>query len=161
MNMPKDKFAQWLNLNPVTQTGNDVLTHSETITPASPEDGKCLAIHASDLFVGEVPLVNGAWCAVFVATRPGLALADLMPGSPYLIAWQEWESRINAQGAATYTPSNLQIYPVPFLVAHQKLYLYATSNITGAAQTMRARLLFTFEKVSTEEYFQALAQFGA
>lgn len=159
--MAKDKFAQWLNMNAVVQSGNDVLTYGETITPASPEEGKCLAIHAADLFVGELPQINGAWVAVFVATRPGLALADLMPGSPYLIVWQEWEARIGTTGAADYTPSNLQVFPKPFLVAHQKLYLYATSSITGLTQTMRARLLFTFEKVTTEEYFQALAQFGA
>lgn len=158
--MAKDKFAQWLSLNPVTQSAADVLTYSETIIPTSPEDGKVIAIHAADLFVGEVVLVNGAWCAVFVATRPDLALADLMPGSPYLVAWQEWESRIATQGASQYPPSNLQTFPIGFLVAHPKLYLYATSNITGAAQTMRARLLFTFEKVTTEEYFQAFAQFG-
>ncbi|MBA7549532.1 hypothetical protein ES705_42019 [subsurface metagenome] len=159
--MAKDKFAQWLNMNPVTQTGNDVLTHSETIIPTSPEEGKVIAIHAVDFMCGMLTAVDACWVMPVIATRPGLGLGDLVPGSPYLVAWTEQEMRFNTDGMSAFDVQRMLTYPVPFLVAHQKLYLYATSAVTGEAQVMRARILFTFEKVSTEEFFQALAQFGA
>jgi len=159
--MAKDKFAQWLNLNPAVQTGNDVLTHSETIIPTSPEEGKVIAVHAIDFMMGMLTIVDGCWVMPVIATRPGLGLADLVPGSPYLVAWHEKELREATSGIGIFNVQHSINYPVPFLIAHPKLYLYASSSITAETQTMRARILFTFEKVSTEEYFQALAQFGA
>jgi hypothetical protein len=160
--MAKDKFAQWLNLNKCTQTGNDVLTDSETIIPTSPEEGKVIAVHGIDFMVGMLAGVDGCWVQVTIATRPDLGLADLVPGSPYVVAWHEKEMRgTTATGMTAFDVQHSIQYTKPFLVAHQKLYLYAASATTGEAQTVRARILFTFEKVSMEEFFQALAAFGA
>jgi len=159
--MAKDKFAQWLNLNKCTQSAADVLTFSETIIPTSPEEGKVIAVHAVDFMVGMLTGVDANWVMPVIATRPDLGLADLVPGSPYLVAWTEEEMRFNTDGMSSFPVQKQINYPVPFLIAHQKLYLYATSSITGEIQTVRARILFTFEKVSTEEFFQALAAFGA
>jgi len=159
--MAKDKFAQWLNLNKVVQTANDVLTYSETIIPTSPEEGKVIAVHAIDFMVGMPQAVDECYVAPFIATRPGLALPDLMPGSPYLVDWAEVEVTMATSGLGLFNVKELHTYPMPFLIAHPKLYLYATSSLTGTVQTMRARILFTFEKVTTQEYFEALAAFGA
>ncbi len=159
--MAKDKFAQWLNMNKCTQSAADVLTHSETIIPTSPEEGKVIAVHAIDFMLGMLTGVDANWVMPVIATRPGLGLGDLVPGSPYVIAWHEKEMRFNTDGMAAFDVQHQINYPVPFLIAHQKLYLYASSAVTGEIQTMRARILFTFEKVSTEEYFQALSAFGA
>lgn len=160
--MAKDKFAQWMQMNKATQAVADTLIGVETITPCSPSNQLLMAIHRVELMMGDLNSIPAdSWIATFIATRPDLALADLMPGSPYLIAWQEiCGERVGAAGIATYENNQCQNFPVPFLVAHPKLYLYATSANTGLAQTVRARLLFTLEKVSTEEFFQALTEYG-
>jgi len=86
---------------------------------------------------------------------------DIVPGSPYLVAWAEvGGEKVGAAGIAAYKILDQINYAVPFLVAHPKLYLYAASANTGLAQTVRARLLFTFVKVTAEEFFEALTQFG-
>lgn len=159
--MAKDKFAQWLNLNKALQTVADTLISSETIIPTSPEEGKVIAVHAIEFMVGMLQAVDECWVAPFIATRPDLTLAQLMPGSPYLIDWCEKEVTMATSGLGIFNVNERHVFPMPFLIAHPKLYLYATSSQTGTVQTVRARILFTFEKVSTQEYFEALAQFGA
>lgn len=160
--MAKDKYAQWMNMNKCTQTGNDVLTDEETITPCSPAEGLVMAVHAIDYLIGDLNSIPvDSWIQFTIATKPDLSLADLVPGSPYLVAWAEvGGERTGTGGSATYKIQDQINYPVPFLVAHPKLYLYAASANSGVAQTVRARILFTFVKVSAEEFFEALTAFG-
>jgi len=158
--MAKDKFAQWLGMNKCVQSGNDVLTFAKTVIPTNAKLGLVIAVHAIEFMVGDLRGVDQEWVAPFLATKPDLTLATLMPGSEGLIDWAEISTIATATGLGTFSVKQLHSYPMPFLIAHPALYLYATSAVTGATQTVRCRILFTFEKVSAEEFFEALAQFG-
>ncbi|MBA7680951.1 hypothetical protein ES703_89272 [subsurface metagenome] len=160
--MAKDKFAQWFNMNKAVQAVADEEISVETLLPTNPKEGLVMAVHAIDFLTGMAVGIDGSWTSAHICTRPDLDMAGIMPGSPYLIAWIERATRgLTANGMSVYSPQAQINYPKPFLIAHPKLYLYAASSATTEVQTVRARILFTFEKVSTEEFFEALAAFGS
>jgi len=155
---PKDKFMQWLRLPRLAQTGADVTTEVEVKLPTIPEEGLVMVVHEIDFMALMPPAIDGSWAQMTLATISGIASGSLRYDNEAVIDLQE--SRCSGSAGGILPGINHRhLYPTPFIIAHPNLHMYNTSSATTLANVIHGRIGFTFEKVSTEEFFQALASY--
>ena len=155
--MAKDKYMQWLRLPRLAQTGADVTTEVEVKLPTVPEEGLVMVIHEICFMALAAPAIDGSWQQMTLATQSGIASGSLRYDNEAVIDLHE----VRCSGAAggLSDVNYRHVYPKPFILAHPNLFLYITSALTTLANVIQGRIGFTFEKVSTEEFFQALASY--
>lgn len=152
-----DKFMQWMGMR-VAQTVADTDIREEVTLPTNPAIGLVMAVHSIQLFCGQAQETpDGNWVMCYLTT------ADKIVALDYTETIDMMELHTILQGAAGLGNQHLMElhdFPVPFLIAHPKIWIGCSSNATGTTNTAMARIGFTFEYVTPEEFFQALAAFG-
>ncbi|MBA7704483.1 hypothetical protein ES703_113295 [subsurface metagenome] len=155
---PQDKYMQWLRLPRLAQTGVDVPTEVEVKLPTIPEDGLVMVIHEIDFMPIMPPAIDGSWAQMTLATQSGIPYGSLRYDNEAVIDLHESRCSGSAGGILP-TICHRHVYPKPFIIAHPNLFMYVTSALTTLVNIINGRIGFTFEKVSTEEFFQALASY--
>ena len=153
--MAKDKYAQWLPLNRMTQSAVDTDTRLATVLPTVPSEGLLMVVHAIQMMVSPPPNVDNSWVLPYIVVRDEIPSLE----SPFLVTMIEAHQQ-GIGGGETEDMTPIQTFPKPFLIAHSRIWLGCASHLTGVANATAARILYTLEKVSTEEFFEAIASYG-
>jgi len=154
----KDKYMQWLRLPILAQPGADVLATVEVKLPTVPEEGLVMLVHQIDFMPLMPPAIDGSWAQMTLATHDGIAYGQLTYANEAVIDLHESRCSGSAGGILPGVNHTHRFDP-PFIIAHPSLWMYNTSALTTLANLVWGRIGFTFEKVSTEEFFQALASY--
>ena len=157
--MAKDKYLQFM-IGDVTQSAADAATSVEMPMPTSPSEGQAIAIYRIEWGPMDINMTANLWIQQSLAVTDGIAAGDLHPGNRDVVALIELGAELTTSGGSIHEKMpNPTIYPEPIIVAHPRLYLYCTSTGTGVVNKARARIYFKFVKLTSEEFWQHLAEY--
>jgi len=155
--MARDKYAQWMGMNPATQSAIDTATRARTILPTNPLEGLVMLIHAIELFCGAPAAVAENWVSAVLSSIDAAVFVQ----DPEHVASYELKAVGAPAAGFTIFPimgrGNLINYDKPFIYPLQHMYLGCYSSITGVVNNAQCRILYTLVKVTTEELLQAIA----
>jgi len=154
---PVDKYAQWVGLNPATQTVADEDKFVRTILPVNAREGLVMLIYAVELFCGVPPDIDAAYVQATLSSIDQRVYVQ----DPEHVATRELEY-IGAAGQGTAfcvqgSLDALMTYPEPFIYPLGHIWLSIQTHLTGTTNNAQARILYKLVKISTEELLQAIA----
>jgi len=135
------------------QSGVDVTTKLSIKTGCSVRGLLAMVIHTIEFFHVPAFWINGAWVVVGIDNReaddPNLCY-------PQTLDMREYMCRFATQGGTMVISPQKTTFDPPLLIVEDELWLKISSNITGVANVVQARIGFTWKKITQAEYVEAL-----